>query len=101
MVKFSMTLITLLLSGFGAYVVLFGGIHIYYCESLPSTPNEGAGRTYRMVVNHGFVRYGSEREFRTLRAVEGSFPIPCFMFLAAVALGLRYDHFPIRRGSTR
>ena len=100
MVKFSKTLITLLLSGFRSVCSSFRWHpHLLLRESSKQA-DEGAGRTYRMVVNHGFVRYGSEREFRTFRAVEGSFPIPCFMFLAAVALGLRYDHFQIRRGST-
>jgi hypothetical protein len=88
MVKLSKTIITLLVSGFAACVVVFGGIHIYYYESLPSTPDEGAGRTSRMVVNHGFVRYGSERELRALRVVEGSLPIAGFMLFGGRGTGL-------------
>ena len=100
MVKLSKRIITLLLTLFAAWVVLAVGIDVYYFESLPRAPDEGAGRTFRMVVSHGSVRYGSAREFRVLRVVEGSLPIPGFLFLAALALGLRYGHLHVRRGPT-
>ena len=96
MVKLRKGIIAVLLGGFAAWVVVAVGIHIYYSESLPRTPDEGAGRTYRMVVNHGNVRYGSERELCAFRVIEGAIPIPFFMFLAAVALGLGHGHFQIR-----
>jgi len=100
MVKLSKTIITLLVSGVAAWVFVFAGIHIYYYESLPSVPDEGVGRTSRLVVNHGYVRYGSERELRALRVVEGSLPMAGFMLLAAGALGLRYGHLQTRRRPT-
>ena len=96
MVKLRKGIIAVLLGGFAAWVIVAVGVHIYYFESLPRTPDEGAGRTYRMVVNHGSVRYGSERELRALNVIEGAIPIPVFMFLAALALGLGYGHFQIR-----
>jgi len=100
MPKLSKTIITVLLAGFAAWVVTAVGIDSYYFGSLPRTPDEGAGRTYRMVVSHGSVRYGSEGEFRALRVIEGSLPIAGFLFLGALALGFRYGHFRIRRGPT-
>ena len=51
MPKLSKTIITLLLIGFTALVFAAVGIDIYYYRSLPRTPEEGAGRTYRMVVS--------------------------------------------------
>ena len=93
-------IITVLLTLFAACVVAAVGIDIYYFQSLPRTPDEGAGRTFRMVVSHGSIRYGSAREFRILKMVEGLFPISSFLPLAALVLGLRYNHFQIRRGAT-
>ena len=101
MVKLRKTIIAVLLGGFLAWVLAAVSIHVYYSESLPKVPDEEAGRTYRLVVNHGSVRYGSERQLQALRLIEGAMPIPVFMFLAAVMLGLRYGHFQIRRSGAR
>src|SRR6266536_1782021 len=101
MVKLRKTIIAVLLGGFLAWVIVAVSIHVYYSEGLPRTPDEEAGRTYRMVVNHGSVRYGSERELQALRVIEGAMPVPVFMFLTALLLGLRYGHFQIQRSGAR
>ena len=51
-----------------------------------------------MVVNHGFVRYGSEGESRALKADEDFAPVAAVPFLIALMLGLRWGVFHIRNG---
>ena len=101
MVKLRKATIAVCLGGFAMWVIAAVSIHIYCFEGLPKAPDEQAGRTYRLVVNHGSVRYGSERELEALRVIEETMPIPVFMFLAAVLLGLKYGHFQIRRSGAQ
>ena len=98
MIKLRKTILALLLGGFSAWVIAFAWIHLSYCEKLPSTPDEKAGRIYRMVVNHGFVRYGSERELHILKTVEDSQPIVILLFLLALVLGMSWGIFKIAKG---
>jgi hypothetical protein len=51
-----------------------------------------------MVVNHGFVRYGTDREWHTLSWAENSFMIASAAFFSAVVLGFRWGNFHIRAG---
>jgi hypothetical protein len=72
-------------------------IHLYYYETLPSAPDERGGRTFKMEVNHGFVRYGSGGELRAFHLVQDVlFPVGFFPFLAAGALGLKWGIFKVR-----
>jgi hypothetical protein len=70
----------------GIWVLVCGWIHLSYCDKLPKMPDERTGRIYRMTVNHGFVRYGSEREFRIKQAAENSIAIVGSLFVLAVLL---------------
>jgi hypothetical protein len=69
-----------------------------YSSDLPKVPDAKTGHTYRMVVNHGFVVYGSEREFHNLRMVKNSLPIAAIFFMPAVIMGLMCGDFPIKPG---
>jgi hypothetical protein len=39
-------------------------IHLSYAYYMPHSPQPQFGRTYRMTVNHGYVVYVTEREYR-------------------------------------
>jgi len=98
MVKFRKTVLAVLIGSFLASVLISVSIHLYYYSKLPNVPDEKAGRTYKMVVNHGFVRYGSEGESRALKADEDFAPVAAVPFLIALMLGLRWGVFHIRNG---
>jgi hypothetical protein len=91
-------LYALLLGCFILWVIAFAWLHLSYSSNLPTTPDEKSGHIYRMVVNHGFVVYGSEREFRILRWVENSQTYAIVCFLTAAIVGLRSGDFKIARG---
>jgi hypothetical protein len=80
------------------WVIAFAWLHISYASNLPDVPDAKTGRIYRVEVNHGFVRYGSEREIRTLRWVENSQPIAFVCFLITLIVGLRYGDLKIGLG---
>jgi hypothetical protein len=91
MQKFRKTVLGILVGSFLACLAATMFIHLYYYETLPSAPDERAGRTFKMEVNHGFVRYGAGGELRTFHLIKDVvFPLGCFPFLAAAALGLKW-----------
>ncbi len=96
MVILRKTIIVLLLAGFATWVLADVWIHVSYSTNLPSVPDEKAGRIHRMLVNHGYVRYGSERELQALSAVENALPVAITLFLIAAILGLKFGDFHIR-----
>jgi len=91
------TVLGILLGCFAACVAAAIFVHLYYYSTLPSAPDERASRTFRMVVNHGSVRYGSAGELRALRVIEDVFPFAAFPFLAAVFLGMKWGIFQVRK----
>jgi hypothetical protein len=100
MAKLRKTILALFLGAFAVWVAIAVWIDGSYFSRLPKTPNPTAGRTYRMVVSHGSIRYGSEREFQNLRLV-GELRLPAIMlFLIAVLWGLKSGDFHIRGAST-
>jgi hypothetical protein len=60
--------------------------------------DDNTGHTYRMVVNHGFVVYGTNREFRVYRWVENLQPFAIVCFFIAVIVGLKYGDFKMAPG---
>ena len=96
MQTFRKALLAVLFGSCLACVGIFVFIHLYYYSSLPTAPDETAGRTFKMEVNHGFVRYGSGQEFRVFRAIEEAFPLSAFPFLVALALGVKWGIFRVR-----
>jgi hypothetical protein len=85
---------------FGTFLLCVGAsvfIHLYYYETLPRAPDEGAGRTLKMEVNHGSVRYASGQEVRTFHMIQNVvLPLSGFPFMASVALGLKWGIFKVR-----
>jgi hypothetical protein len=71
-------------------------LQVLYSSHLPSVPNSNTGEIYRMVVNHGRVRFGTDREVRMLRVMEHGFPIAGLVFLSALLLGLRLGVLYVR-----
>jgi hypothetical protein len=76
-----------------AWLVVAVTVHVYYSASLSQVPDEKAGYTNRVVVNHGFIRYASERESRALRDIENFAPIAAFMFLGFLTLFCKFGCF--------
>jgi predicted MPP superfamily phosphohydrolase len=98
MSKFRKIIYALLLGCFAMWVIAFAWFHVSYSSNFPKMPDEKTGRIYRMVVNHGFVVYGSEREVRVLRNVENSQPIAIVCFLVVFTVGLLSGDFKIAPG---
>ncbi|MES1181047.1 MAG: hypothetical protein ABUL66_04205 [Verrucomicrobiota bacterium] len=88
----------MLLACFAMWIIAYAWLHVSYSSNLPKMPDEKTGRIYRMVVNHGFVVYGSEREVRVLRNVENFQPIAIVCFLIVVTTGFLSGDFKIAPG---
>ena len=97
MVKLRRIVVTLLLGGALAWLAVAVWLHCWFCSKLPSVPNPITGQKYRLVVNHGFVRYGSQREFWAFHQVQGLQPVAMLMVLVAVGIGVIYEDFHIGR----
>jgi len=87
------TIVILFLAGFVAWLLFFCWVHISYSSDLPQAPDEKTGHIYRMVVNHGFVCYGTEQELRILKWAENTQIIAGAFLLMAFILGVRFDVF--------
>jgi len=98
MSKFRKIIYALLLGCCLMWVIAFAWLHISYASNLPDAPDAKTGRIYRVEVNHGFVRYGTEREIRTLRWVENTQPFVILCGLITFILGLRYGDIKIGPG---
>ena len=98
MKKLRKILYVLLFAGFALEVIAGVWVHLSYSSNLPTTPDEKSGHVCRMVVNHGFVVYGTDREFRIYRWVENLQPFAIVCFLIAVIVGLRFGDFKMAPG---
>jgi hypothetical protein len=96
--KLRKTVFALLVSGIFAWLIPCVWIQLSYCSKLPEAPDEKTGHTYRMIVNHGFVRYGTERELHILKAADHAQGVAGLLFLSAVVLGLRWGMVKIAQG---
>jgi hypothetical protein len=83
---------------FGLSVLSGVGIHLCYYSYLPATPDEKNGHTYRLVVNHGFIRYGTEREIHAFKIIEDFQLVAGLLFLLAIVLGMRWGIVKIASG---
>jgi hypothetical protein len=83
-----------------AWVIFAGWVHLSYAQNLPGEPDERVGRVYRMTINHGYVRYGTEREIHIRRAVDDFLPIIGTIFALAGLIGLFSGQFPIRKSKS-
>jgi hypothetical protein len=98
MSKFRKIIIALFLGCFATSVIASVWLDLSYSSNLPTIPDEKSGHIYRMVVNHGFVVYASEQEFRIYRWVENSQPFAIVCFFIAVIIGWKYGDFKIAPG---
>ncbi len=73
-------------------------IETSYFRYLPRLPDENFGRTNRIVVSHGSVRYGSEREIQLLGSINKFAPFAGILFLAALAFGIKSGDFHVKKG---
>ena len=96
MLNLRKTVLGVLIGSFVACVVAAISIDQYFYSSLPRLADEQAGRVCKLVVSHGSVRYGSEKEARTLKFVNDIFMFSVFPFLIALGLGLKWGVFHIR-----
>ena len=89
----------ILLFGFGAIELLaFVWVHVSYSSNLPTTPEKTNGHIHHMVVNHGYVVYGTDQEFRIYRWVENLQPFSIVCALAGIIIGFRYGDFKMAPG---
>jgi hypothetical protein len=89
----------ILLFGFGAIELLaFIWVHVSYSSNLPTTPDKVSGHIHQVIVNHGFVAYATDREFRIYRWIENLQPFSIVCALAAIILGFRYGDFKMAPG---
>jgi len=93
---FRKILIGLLLAASALWGLLLAALHLLYSSNLPSVPDKDTAHIYRMVVNHGFVRFATDREVRTLQLMENGLPIAMVLFMSAIVLGLRLGVLHIR-----
>jgi hypothetical protein len=98
MIKLRKIIYAPLLGCFALWAIAFAWLHLSYSSNLPAIPDEKSGHIYRMVVNHGFVIYGSEREFRILRWVENSQPFAIVCFFIVLIVGLRSGDIKMAAG---
>lgn len=98
MKKLRKIIYALLLGYCASWVIAFTWLHLSYSSNLSTVPDEKSGHIYRMVVNHGFVVYGSEREYRILRWVENSQPFALVCGLITFIVGLRYGDIKMGPG---
>jgi hypothetical protein len=84
MVIFRKVVTVALFGVFVAWLLSFCLVHISYASNLPDAPDTKTGKTNQLVVNHGFVRYGTVEEVRTLRWVENA-QVPA---IACLAMGI-------------
>jgi hypothetical protein len=82
-------LYALLLGCFALELVALIWVHLSYSSNLPTVPDEKGGHINRIVVNHGQVVYGTDREFRILRWVENLQPFAIVCFVMFLIVGLR------------
>ena len=90
------TIIGLLLTVSVVWGLLCGITHLVFFDNLPSAPNKSTERTYRLVVDHGAVRYGTESEARAQEVLHDGLFVAVFVFLATLAFGLRTGVLHVR-----
>jgi hypothetical protein len=87
------TAIILLTAGFFLTLGDWVWLELSYTSRLPGAPDLRAGRTNRIVVNHGFVRYAARPEVRRLHRANVAFWCALGGALVAGLLNLHYKDF--------
>jgi hypothetical protein len=71
------------------WIVLCGMDFTYY-RLLAGFPNQNTGVTFKMIVNHGFTRYGTAEEFYFRRTLEALVPVAALYLLGVLLLGIKW-----------
>jgi len=100
-VKSRKIIINLSLFIFIVVLLLMIGVEDNYSRRLPREPNVQDGHIFRMIVNHGFVVYGTEKEFRLLRFSRTLFSFEFIWFSIAGILIVKYQNLPKSFSSKR
>jgi hypothetical protein len=90
---FRKTIYALFLGFFAMELIAGVGVHLCYSSNLPTVQDDKSGHVHRMVVNHGFVVYGTNREFRAYRWIENLQPFAVVGGFVVLILGLRFGDF--------
>jgi len=90
MVTLRKTIIIVFFGGFVGWLIFAFWIHLSYASNLPDTPNDKTGRIYRMVVNHGFVRFGTEGELRSFRWMDNTQTVAMIFLVIGIVLAIKY-----------
>jgi len=75
---------------FGLYVMALCTADLGYYLYLPRTPDDKSGRTNRIVVSHGSIRFASQAEVDFRDRLLRNALIPVILFFAAYFLGLKW-----------
>jgi hypothetical protein len=86
MVKFRKTVIGALFGLFAACLIFSFVVYVYFDSTLPSVPHQQARLTFKMDIGQGFIRYGSEMQYRMMRAPKNATALGKFPFLLGCAL---------------
>ena len=79
-------------------LIASAGVQLGYSSNLPSQQDEKSGHVHRMVVNHGSVVYGTDREFRVYRWVDHLQPFTVAGAFLVLILGLSFGDIKMRSG---
>jgi hypothetical protein len=93
MVVLRKVIVVLLICGLFAWLAFFTWVHLSYTSKLPDSPNKTTGQTYRMIVNHGFVRYGTKKDLQVLRFAENWQLFAIVSTAIAAYLNVKYQVF--------
>ncbi len=97
MAKFHRLILAVLFGVFASCVIFFFSTDLYYAAALANVPDKSKGLVHKLDIGHGFVRYGSETQFRVLMASKNCIPISGFIFLLGIVLGLKWKLIHLRR----
>jgi hypothetical protein len=101
MVTARKTIICLIVTAFFLALGLIFYLEISYSKTLPKSPDQRASRIYQMTVNHGYVVYGTLREFKLLGDTRIAFVVCAVLTLIAGLLNVKYRDFPPFSGKPR
>jgi TRAP-type C4-dicarboxylate transport system permease small subunit len=93
MVNLRKAILILLLSLFLSCLVFCIWIHLSYSWYLPVSPDVKTGHVYPLVVNHGFLRYGTEQNMHIFNLIDKSLLVGMVAVGAAMWLNSKYNDF--------
>ena len=83
--KFPKITIAVLVACFYGIIIYSARIHLDYDAYLPREPDTKAGRTYKMTVQHGDIRYGNIEEFQAYN-ISNKLWVPALVIFLSIAV---------------